>query len=57
MDLADAVEFDRQAVRRNIDAVRPGIPVFETSAKSGFGMDEALTWMTSFARAKTAGAV
>jgi hydrogenase nickel incorporation protein HypB len=57
MDLADAVDFDSDAVRRNIDAVRPGIPVFETSAKSGLGMDEVLNWMMSFAGAKAVGAV
>jgi hydrogenase nickel incorporation protein HypB len=40
MDLAAAVEFDGEAVRRNIEAVREGIRVFELSAKSGAGMAE-----------------
>lgn len=39
-DLADAVEFDREAARRNIQAVRPGMKTFELSAKKGAGMDE-----------------
>jgi hydrogenase nickel incorporation protein HypB len=48
-DLADAADFDRAAVRRNIDRVRPGMPVFETSAKTGAGMEDALGWVRSFA--------
>jgi hydrogenase nickel incorporation protein HypB len=39
-DLAEAVEFDRAAARRNIHAVRPEMTVLETSAKTGAGMDE-----------------
>ena len=39
MDLAAAAEFDREAARRNIECVRPGMQVFEVSAKSGEGMD------------------
>ena len=42
MDLAEAVEFDRAAVRQNIQAVRPGMPVLELSSKTSQGMDE---WM------------
>ncbi len=42
MDLAAAVEFDREAARRNIQAVRPGMPIFEVSAKTGLGMKELL---------------
>jgi hydrogenase nickel incorporation protein HypB len=39
IDLAEAVEFDHAAADRNIQAVRPGMPVFEVSAKTGEGMD------------------
>jgi hydrogenase nickel incorporation protein HypB len=39
MDLASAVEFDAAAVHRNIQMVRPGMRVFELSAKTGQGMD------------------
>jgi hydrogenase nickel incorporation protein HypB len=39
IDLAQAVEFDFEAVHRNIHAVRPGMRVVELSAKSGAGMD------------------
>ncbi len=38
-DLAQAVEFDWDAARRNIDAVRPGMEVIAVSAKTGDGMD------------------
>src|SRR5882672_6351138 len=38
MDLATAVEFDRDAAHRNIQSVRPGMPVFEVSGKTGLGM-------------------
>ena len=45
MDLAAAVEFDGPAVRRNIESVRPGMPVFEVSARTGSGMDDWLGWL------------
>lgn len=40
MDLAEAVEFDLAAARDNIQRVRPGMRVFEVSAKTGEGMQE-----------------
>jgi hydrogenase nickel incorporation protein HypB len=45
-DLAAAVEFDDQAALANIWAVRPGMPVFLVSARSGEGMDEYLQFLT-----------
>jgi hydrogenase nickel incorporation protein HypB len=39
-DLAQAVEFDWNAARRNIDAVRPGMEVMAVSSKTGDGMEE-----------------
>jgi hydrogenase nickel incorporation protein HypB len=48
IDLADAVEFDTKLAHRNIQAVRPGIPIFEASAKSGAGLDTCLAWVKSF---------
>lgn len=44
-DIAEAVGFDRAAALANIDAIRPGIRVFETSAKTGAGMTEWLTYL------------
>ncbi len=38
-DLAQAVEFDWEAARRNIDAVRPGMEVIAVSSKTGDGME------------------
>ncbi len=38
-DLAEAVEFDSEATRRNIQAVRPGMRVFQLSAKTGDGVE------------------
>jgi len=43
-DLAHAVEFDWDAARTNIQAVRPGMQIFRLSAKSGEGMEECLNF-------------
>ncbi len=45
-DLAAAVEFDEQAALANIQAVRPGMPTFLVSAKTGNGMDNYLQFLT-----------
>src|SRR5271166_4594800 len=47
MDIAGAVGFDRQATLKNINEIRPGIKVFETSAKTGAGMGEWLAFLTA----------
>jgi hydrogenase nickel incorporation protein HypB len=47
MDLAAAVEFDAAAAHRNIQAVRPGMQVFEASAKTGEGMASWLSYLSS----------
>lgn len=39
IDLAELAGFDREAARRNLQAVAPGIPVLEVSARTGAGMD------------------
>jgi hydrogenase nickel incorporation protein HypB len=44
MDLAAAVEFSSETVHRNLQRVRPGLPVFELSAKTGEGIDEWIEW-------------
>ena len=43
MDLAEAAEFDLAAARRNIESVRPGMQIFEVSAKTGPGCKRCLT--------------
>jgi hydrogenase nickel incorporation protein HypB len=40
MDLAEACEFDLELTLANLNAIRPGIRVFRTSAKTGAGLDE-----------------
>ncbi len=42
-DLSAVCEFDRDQAIRNIQSVRPGIRIMESSAKTGQGMDE---WMS-----------
>jgi hydrogenase nickel incorporation protein HypB len=46
-DLATAVEFNEEAVRANIQAVRPGMEVFTLSAKSGEGISEYVRFLES----------
>lgn len=45
IDLADAVGFDRAALMRNIERVRPGLPVLEVSSRSGDGLADAMAWL------------
>lgn len=45
MDLAQAAEFDLAAARRNIESVRPGMQIFEVSAKTGLGMQQVLDFL------------
>jgi hydrogenase nickel incorporation protein HypB len=44
-DLSAAVEFDANAAKFSIESVRPGMKVFEVSAKTGQGMDEFLSYL------------
>jgi hydrogenase nickel incorporation protein HypB len=58
IDLAAAVEFSWEAAYKNIQAVRPGMLVFQVSAKSGRGMDAYLAFLASrFAELRQATAV
>lgn len=45
IDLAEACEFNRDAAITNIQAVRPGMKIFETSAKSGAGIDDFIAYL------------
>lgn len=47
IDLAEAVEFDLNAAHRSIQSVRPGMQMFEVSAKTGQGMNEWLELLQS----------
>lgn len=46
-DLAQAVEFDWDAARRNVDSVRPGMEVLAVSSKTGDGMEQWLQHLLS----------
>ena len=45
MDIAEPCGFDRETALRNINEIRPGIRIFETSAKTGAGMEEWLEYL------------
>ncbi len=47
IDIAQAVEFDSQAAGQSIQAVRPGMQVFEASAKTGEGIEGFLQFLES----------
>ena len=40
MDIAEPCGFDRDLALHNINEIRPGIRIFETSSKTGAGMDD-----------------
>ncbi len=46
-DLAAAVEFSWETANRNIQAVRPGMRVFQVSSKTGNGMDTFLKFLAA----------
>jgi hydrogenase nickel incorporation protein HypB len=51
MDIAVPCGFDLELARKNINEIRPGIRIFETSAKTGMGMEE---WLGYLAEARAA---
>jgi hydrogenase nickel incorporation protein HypB len=57
MDLAEAVEFDRELAFANIQAVRPGMEVLYLSSKNASGMDAFLGWLARKAERRNAVAV
>ncbi len=46
LDLAAAVEFNSVAAHANIQAVRPGMKIFEVSSKTGEGIKDFLRFLT-----------
>lgn len=50
VDLAEVCEFNRASALQSIESVRPGMLVFETSAKSGMGLD---LWIDYLVQART----
>ncbi len=47
MDLAEVVEFNWESAYNNIQAVRPSMPVFQVSSKSGVGMERFLGFLVT----------
>jgi hydrogenase nickel incorporation protein HypB len=45
IDIAEPCGFDRDTALKNINEIRPGIRIFETSAKTGAGMVEWLAYL------------
>ena len=45
IDIAVPCGFDRDLALKNINEIRPGIRIFETSAKTGAGMEEWLRYL------------
>lgn len=56
IDLGEVCGFDRAECEKNIHAVRPFIPIIETSAKKGIGFDEWFSYLKSVKNAASAGA-
>jgi len=54
MDIAEPCGFDRDAAVHNINEIRPGIRIFETSSKTGAGMDEWLGYLDAARSARMA---
>lgn len=53
VDLAAAVDFNRDEVVHNLDELRPGLDVLEVSTRSGAGLSE---WLVRLQAARTAAA-
>jgi hydrogenase nickel incorporation protein HypB len=47
IDIAEACEFNRAAAHASIQAIRPGVPVFETSTRTGEGFPAWLDFLLS----------
>ena len=56
-DLSGAVGFDRASARRSVELVRPGMEIFELSARSGAGMEPLVNSLLSRRDAFRRGAV
>ena len=50
IDLAVPCTFDRELALKNINEIRPGIRIFETSAKTGAGMEAWLAYLAEQAQ-------
>ena len=55
IDLAGPCGFDRAAALHHLNEIRPGIRVFETSAKTGVGMADWLDYLKAERQGRSAG--
>lgn len=55
IDLAEAVEFDRAAAYRNLQAVRPGMRILEISSKTGAGFEGWFEFLTTQRQRRASG--
>ena len=53
IDLAEPCGFDRETALKNINEIRPGIRIFETSAKTGAGMQDWLGYLKEARKDRT----
>jgi hydrogenase nickel incorporation protein HypB len=53
VDIAEACEFDREMAMANLNAVRPGMRIFEISSKTGRGMEEWMGYLAGIQAAAT----
>ena len=51
IDIAEPCGFDRELALKNINEIRPGIRIFETSAKTGAGMEAWLAYLAEQTKA------
>ena len=54
IDLAEPCGFDRETALHNIREIRPNIRIFETSAKTGAGMEDWLAYLAAERAARNA---
>jgi hydrogenase nickel incorporation protein HypB len=54
IDLAGPCEFNLELAKENIRKIRPGIEIFETSARKGIGVEEFTNFVASFHHAPQA---
>lgn len=45
IDLAQVVDFQREAAHQALHDLRPGVPILETSTRTGQGLDDWLKWL------------
>jgi hydrogenase nickel incorporation protein HypB len=55
IDLLPYLDFDMELARQSIGQIHPGMPVFETSAKTETGFEEWIGWLTEQVQAKLKG--